>query len=112
MDRLWDEDPRFREAWRRITVLWGITSIIDAVIRVVVAYTLPIPVVPAMEPVITVATIVALQIPTIVLLRRSGTWHVVFAPRRPARRAGAAAVSARVMDASAVGAGWIGSGCE
>lgn len=84
MDRLWDEDPRFRAAWRRITVIWGITSVIDAVIRVVAAYTLPIPVVPAVDPVITVATIVALQIPTIVLLRRSGTWHEVFAPRRPA----------------------------
>lgn len=84
MDRLWDEDPRFRDAWRRITVIWGITSVIDAVIRVVAAYTLPIPVVPAVDPVITVATIVALQIPTIVLLRRSGTWHEVFAPRRPA----------------------------
>ncbi len=88
MDRLWDEDPRFRQAWRRITVLWGITSILDAVIRVVVAYTLPIPVVPAMEPVITVVTIIALQIPTQVLLRRSGTWHLVFAPRAAARRAG------------------------
>jgi hypothetical protein len=82
MDRLWDENPRFRHAWRSITVIWGITSVLDAVIRVVAAYTLPIPVVPAVDPVITVATIVALQIPTIVLLRRSGTWHEVFAPRR------------------------------
>jgi len=23
------------------------------------------------------------QVPTLVLLRRSGTWHLVFAPRRP-----------------------------
>jgi len=83
MDRLWGEDPRFRHAWRRITVIWGITSVVDAVIRVVVAYTLPVPVVPAMDPVITVITIVALQIPTLVLLRRSGTWHLVFGPRRP-----------------------------
>lgn len=89
MDRLWDEDPRFRLAWRRITVLWGIFSIVDAVIRVVLTYTLPLSVVPALEPVITVATIVALQIPTHVLLRRSGTLHLVFGPRRlaaPAER--------------------------
>ena len=35
------------------------------------------------SPVITVLTIVVLQVPTTVLLRRSGTWHQVFAPTSP-----------------------------
>jgi hypothetical protein len=83
MDHLWETDARFRAAWKWITVWWGIATVADAVLRVVVAYTLPIAVVPVMDPVITIATIVALQPPTIVLLRRSGTWHLVFAPRRP-----------------------------
>ena len=83
MDRLWETDARFRDAWKWITVWWGIATIIDGIVRVVVAYTLPISVVPATDPVITVATIVVLQVPTLVLLRRSGTWHLVFAPRRP-----------------------------
>jgi hypothetical protein len=82
MDQLWDDDPRFRLAWRRITVVWGIMSVVDAVLRVVLSYTLPIAVVPATDPVITVGTIVALQIPTHLLLRRSGTLHLVFGPRR------------------------------
>ena len=82
MDRLWEENPRFRLAWRRITVMWGILSVVDAMVRVVASYTLPIDVVPATDPVITVVTIVALQIPTQVFLRRSGTWHEVFAPHR------------------------------
>jgi hypothetical protein len=64
-------------------VWWGIATIIDGVVRIVVSYTLPISVVPATDPVITVITIVVLQVPTIILLRRSGTWHAVFAPRRP-----------------------------
>ncbi|MET9271811.1 VC0807 family protein [Kribbella sp. NPDC003557] len=82
MDRLWETNARFRDAWKWITVWWGIATIVDGIVRVVVAYTLPISVVPATDPVITVATIVVLQIPTLVLLRRSGTWHLVFAPRR------------------------------
>lgn len=82
MDELWATNARFRDAWKWITVWWGIATIIDGVVRIVVAYTLPISVVPATDPVITIATIVVLQAPTIVLLRRSGTWHRVFAPRR------------------------------
>jgi hypothetical protein len=82
MDQLWETNARFREAWKWITVWWGIASIVDAIVRVVLAYTLPISVVPATDPVITAVTIVVLQIPTIVLLRRSGTYHLVFAPRR------------------------------
>lgn len=83
MDQLWETNERFRDAWKWITVCWGIASIVDAILRVVLSYTLPISVVPATDPVITVLTIVALQVPTQVLLRRSGTWHLVFAPRRP-----------------------------
>ncbi|WP_134114686.1 VC0807 family protein [Kribbella kalugense] len=83
MDELWDTNEAFRTAWKWITVCWGIAAILDAVIRIVLAYTLPISVVPATDPVITVLTIVVLQIPTHVLLRRTGTWHRVFAPGRP-----------------------------
>jgi hypothetical protein len=82
MDQLWETNARFRDAWKWITIWWGIATIIDGVVRIVVSYTLPISVVPATDPVITIATIVVLQIPTQVLLRRSGTWHLVFAPRR------------------------------
>lgn len=83
MEQLWETNARFRDAWKWITIYWGIAAIIDAVVRIVVSYTLPIDVVPATDPIITVLTIVALQVPTHVLLRRSGTWHQVFAPRRP-----------------------------
>ncbi|MFF0267301.1 VC0807 family protein [Kribbella sp. NPDC004536] len=82
MDELWATNARYRDAWKWITVWWGIATVIDAIVRVVVSYTLPISVVPATDPIITVLTIVALQIPTIVLLRRSGTWNLVFAPHR------------------------------
>lgn len=82
MDELWETDERFRHAWKWITVWWGIATIVDGIVRIVVSYTLPISVVPATDPVITVATIVALQVPTIVLLHRAGSWQRVFGPRR------------------------------
>ncbi|NUS00416.1 MAG: hypothetical protein HOV67_34770 [Kribbellaceae bacterium] len=82
MDELWATNARYRGAWKWITVWWGIATVVDAIVRVVVSYTLPISVVPATDPIITVLTVVTLQIPTIVLLHRSGTWHLVFAPRR------------------------------
>jgi hypothetical protein len=86
MEELWETNTRFRDAWKWITVCWGIASVFDGVIRIVLAYTLPISVVPATDPVITLVTIVVLQVPTLILLRRSGTWHRVFAPRRPTVR--------------------------
>ncbi|MGZ0153180.1 VC0807 family protein [Kribbella sp. WER1] len=89
MDELWETDERFRHAWKWITIWWGIATIVDGVVRIVVSYTLPISVVPATDPVITVATIVALQVPTIVLLHRSGSWQRVFGPRRRAGVGGA-----------------------
>jgi hypothetical protein len=88
MDELWETNPAWRLAWRRITVMWGVISIVDAVVRVVTAYTLPLDVVPAVDPVITVASVIVLQIPTHVLLRRSGSWHLVFSPRGPVVGAG------------------------
>lgn len=47
-DELWDRFPRFRRMWRVSSVLWGIGTLLDAALRVVMAYTLPIDAVPAL----------------------------------------------------------------
>lgn len=47
-DVLWERLPRFRRAWRVTTVLWGVGTLLDAAARVVMAYTLPVDVVPAL----------------------------------------------------------------
>jgi len=82
MDRLWDDDPRFRAAFRAITVMWGAVLLIDSGLRVLMAYALPVAVVPALETGLAIATIVALQLPTHLLLRRAGVWHQMFGSRR------------------------------
>jgi hypothetical protein len=81
MDRLWETDGAFRAAWRSITVWWGLAALADSALRVVVAYTLPVATVPVVDAAITVVTVIVLQVPTHLFLRRSGHWHAMFAPR-------------------------------
>ncbi len=45
---LWQRVPRFRRIWRVCTVIWGTAILADAVIRVAMAFTLPIGLVPAL----------------------------------------------------------------
>ncbi|MHA6783281.1 VC0807 family protein [Pseudonocardia saturnea] len=80
MDRLWDTDPRLPRAFRAITVMWGSVLLAEGGLRVLMAYTLPVAAVPALETALAVATVVVLQLPTHLMLRRAGVWHHLFAP--------------------------------
>jgi hypothetical protein len=42
----WENSPEFRKAMRVMTAVWGVAFLIDAVTRVVMAYTLPVDIVP------------------------------------------------------------------
>jgi len=80
MDERWETDPRFRRAWRAITVMWGVVMLADSGLRVLMAYTLPVPAVPVLDTALTVATLAVLQLPTHLLLHRSGAWDLLFRP--------------------------------
>ncbi|OEV03725.1 hypothetical protein AN216_10590 [Streptomyces oceani] len=80
LDQLWREDPDFRSVWQRITVLWGLGLLADAVIRVIMAYTLPVDSVPAIEGVLYIVTWIALQVVTQLWLSRTGTLRKIFGP--------------------------------
>ncbi|OLT49193.1 hypothetical protein BJF85_10020 [Saccharomonospora sp. CUA-673] len=45
----WEHDPTFRRVMRRMTAAWGGAFLLDAAARVVMAYTLPVDVVPALS---------------------------------------------------------------
>ncbi|MBD2763870.1 hypothetical protein IEE91_01420 [Kocuria sp. cx-455] len=45
-ERDWDTSPFFRKVFRTMTLAWGLAFVLDAVSRVIMAYTLPIDVVP------------------------------------------------------------------
>jgi hypothetical protein len=47
-ETLWRTLPRFRRVWRVASVLWGLGLLADSVLRVMMAYTLPIDAVPAL----------------------------------------------------------------
>jgi hypothetical protein len=48
-DVLWERLPAFRRIWRVVTAIYGIGLLADAVVRVVIAYTLPVDVVPGLS---------------------------------------------------------------
>jgi hypothetical protein len=76
-DELWDEVPRFRWIWRVCTIIWGTAILADAVVRVVMAYTLPVGVVPALGGALWPVTFIVLQVITNVFFARSGFWRIL-----------------------------------
>ncbi|MEU9992967.1 VC0807 family protein [Streptomyces sp. NPDC048045] len=42
VERSWEASPTFRHVMRLLTVVWGVGLLLDSVVRVVLAYTLPI----------------------------------------------------------------------
>ena len=86
-DEIWERVPRFRRIWRVCTVIWGSAILADAVVRVVMAYTLPIGLVPALGSALWPVTFIALQFVTNVYFARSGFWRIL--------RTGAAAPGSR-----------------
>jgi hypothetical protein len=48
-ERAWQNEPKFRGVMRAMTVAWGASFIIDAGCRIVMAYTLPVDIVPLLS---------------------------------------------------------------
>jgi hypothetical protein len=88
-DDLWRDVPRFRHIWAVVTVIWGTAILADAVIRVTMAYTLPVNLVPVLGGALWPVTFVLLQVVTNVYLFRSGFWRILRDGGIPAQPAGA-----------------------
>jgi hypothetical protein len=76
-DSLWETDPQFRRIWQTSTVIWGAATLADAVIRFVLAYALPVDVVPALGAALWPATFVAIQVVTNVYYHRAGLYRIL-----------------------------------
>jgi hypothetical protein len=83
MEHLLATDPSFVRVWRGITTLWGWGLLVDSALRVVMAYTLPVDTVPALDGVLYAVTWLALQIVTQIALHRTGTLRKIFADGPP-----------------------------
>lgn len=77
-DERWSGSARFRRIWRAVTVLWGAGLLVDAALRVVLAYTLPVDVVPALHAAQWLPLLLVLQVLSQVYLRRPGNRELVF----------------------------------
>jgi hypothetical protein len=76
-DSLWDTSARFRTIWRTSTVIWGTALLIDAALRVAMAYLLPISMVPALGGALWPVTFVAIQIITNVYYHLAGLYRIL-----------------------------------
>ena len=76
-ESLWEVSPRFRHIWRVSTVMWGVATLLDAVLRVVLAYTMPIESVPAIQTSLMLATVVLMQVVTNLYYVRAGMWPLL-----------------------------------
>lgn len=74
---LWAREPRFRRIWRVSSLMWAVATLLDAAVRVVMAYTLPIHLVPAMQTGLFVATGLLMQVVTNVYYARAGLWSML-----------------------------------
>ena len=69
---LWASQSWFRRMWRTSSILWAAGTLLDAVGRVVMAYTLPADLVPGLNLALYVATAVVLNVVTSVVYVRAG----------------------------------------
>jgi hypothetical protein len=74
---LWEQAPRFRRIWYVSTVMWSVALLIDAALRVVLAYTLPVYVVPAVQTGMMIVTVLIMQVLTNIYYTAAGLWRML-----------------------------------
>lgn len=71
---LWERDAKFRHIFRVSTIMWGVALLIDAVLRVILAYSLPVKEVPAMQTGMMLVTVVIMNVVVNVYYMLVGLW--------------------------------------
>ncbi|GAA4876292.1 VC0807 family protein [Saccharopolyspora cebuensis] len=69
-DERWATSEPFRRVWRRLTVVWGVALLVEAVLQVVLAFTLPIDLVPVLSTAQWVLALLLLQVASQCYVRR------------------------------------------
>jgi hypothetical protein len=76
-DAVWESEPRFRRIWRVATVMWGVGLLVDAAVRVIISYTLPVDVVPGLGAALYPVTFVVVQIVTNTYYNVAGLYAIL-----------------------------------
>jgi intracellular septation protein A len=74
-DSLWARLPGFRHVWRTANVIWGTATLLDAGVRVAMAYTLPVNLVPALNGAQYAVLFIGLQVATNIYYFRAGLFN-------------------------------------
>jgi hypothetical protein len=78
-DALWDRSRSFRRGWRISSVIWGVGMLVDATLRVVLAYSLPVDLVPALSAALFPVTVVAVALIDQINYRANGLRRLILA---------------------------------
>lgn len=76
-DDLWARQAAFRRIWRVSTLIWGGALLADAVIRVIMAYSLPVDEVPGLGGMLWPCTFVVIQLVTNLYYQRAGLYRLL-----------------------------------
>jgi len=79
-DEVWAREPAFQKIWRVSTIIWGAGLLADAVLRVLMSYTLPVGAVPGLGGVLWPVTFILIQVVTNVYYHRAGLYRLLGAP--------------------------------
>ena len=78
LDYLYDRNPDFRKVWRTSTLIWGIGILLNALIIFLMAYFLPVDIVPALSALIHLLIFIALQLISNLYYHKKKVWEILF----------------------------------
>jgi hypothetical protein len=76
-DGLWETSADFRRIWQVSTVIWAVALLADAVVRVVMSFTLPVDVVPGLGGALWPVTFLVIQVVTNIYYNRAGLYRIL-----------------------------------
>jgi hypothetical protein len=83
LEHFWETRPSFRRVWRVLAVVWGCGTLVGCALNILMAYTLPVDSVPALDTGLQIGSFVVLQVITQILLHREGTMREVWVTTSP-----------------------------
>jgi hypothetical protein len=76
-DDVWDSSAAFRRIWRVSTLIWAAGLLADAIVRVVMSFTLPVDVVPGLGGALWPVTFLLIQVVTNIYYNRAGLYRIL-----------------------------------
>ncbi|MFC0112330.1 VC0807 family protein [Kibdelosporangium aridum] len=81
---LWEREPTFRRGWWHVNIWFAVTQIISAALRIIMAYSLPIDIVPLLSSLLGIVSALALFSAQAVYFERLDIWRMLKNSSEPA----------------------------